>query len=141
MAHFQTTDSSTVLVSPAQPSRKSDIDAARLALKQVWEQLAPIVDEVRELEERTSQDPRLLSQPLVAADTRWLQLFGREITAVQTIYAATQAGARLTTDEIRKARDTAQKLLGLIEDGRHIVGSRHHAAPKHASLDDKQRPG
>lgn len=133
MAHFQTTDSPAVLPPSAPATRESETETAGLALKQVWERLAPIVDEVRELEGRASHDPRLLNEPRVAADTRWLQLFGREINAVQTIYRATEAGARLSADEIRKARDAGQKLLRLIEDGRQIVEARHQADSSSAS--------
>jgi hypothetical protein len=121
---FQTADTPVGTQLRPAPQVAGDAETARLALKRTWEQLAPIVDEAREFESQVSQNPRLLSDPWVAAHTRWLQIFGREIDAVQTVYSTTKAGARLSIEEIRQARDAGQKLLRFIEDGRQIVRPR-----------------
>lgn len=108
-------------VQPTRADRGSDIGTARLALEEAWRELAPIVDAARSLEARASQNPSLLSDPWVAAHTRWLQLFDREIKAVEAVYDAASAGSRLSLDGIRAARDAAQKLLRFITTARERV--------------------
>lgn len=90
-------------------------------MKKYWEQLAPYVDEARELSERVSENPSLLSDTWASAQTRWLSIFGAEIEAVQAVYNSTEVSARVPVDAIRKARDAAAELLRIVEKGRQIT--------------------
>jgi hypothetical protein len=90
-------------------------------LKKYWDQLAPYVDEARELSERVSENPSLLNDSWASAQTRWLSIFDTEIEAVQDVYNSTEARARVPVDAIRKARDAAAELLRIVEKGREIA--------------------
>lgn len=104
-----------------------DVETARLALKKYWEELAPYVDEARELSARVSDDPSLLRDQWVSAQTRWLSLFDPEIKAVQDVYNTTEIKARLPVDAIRTARDAAAELLRIVEKGRQITEAQNSA--------------
>jgi hypothetical protein len=110
---------------PRPPQRAAngaeDTATARLALETVWSELAPIVGEARELDAEVARNPRLLNDPWASTHTRWLHVFEQEIDAVQTVYSTTRSGARLSVEEIRKARDAAYELLRIIKTGRELV--------------------
>jgi hypothetical protein len=93
-----------------------EIDTARLALDEVWRQLAPVVDKARHTQLEVAARPKLQEEdPSVDALVRWLSIFDRELGAVQTVYEAANAGANLTPEEIYVARNIAEKLKGIIE--------------------------
>ena len=103
---------------PARADQGANVETARLALESVWRQLAPIVEEARKLEAEASRNPSRLTDPWVEAHLRWLQLFDREIHAVEEVYDASGAGAKLSIDGIRATSDAATKLLGFITTAR-----------------------
>lgn len=93
-----------------------EIEAARLALDQVWRQLAPVVDKARHTQLEVAESPKLQQEdPTVDALVRWLSIFERELGAVQTVHDAANAGAKLTPEEIYVARNIAEKLKSLVE--------------------------
>ena len=96
----------------------NDAEASRLALQKVWEELAVAVDNARSYEEENRRDPSQMRDPLRVAYVRWASVFEREIAAVQTVYEATQAGAKLDAQEIRSARQIGEKLLGILTQAR-----------------------
>lgn len=95
-----------------------DTEAARDLLKKVWPELARNVDEANRLKSEAKKDPTLLRNPWVDAVIRWRDLFDRELAAVQTVYEAAEAGAKLSPDEFRTAREAGEKLLGIISQAR-----------------------
>jgi tetratricopeptide (TPR) repeat protein len=103
---------------PTGIERSSDVETARLALDSVWRELAPIVDEARRLNLDASRNPSRLRDPWVQAHTRWINLFDREIKAVEDVYAAGLKGGRLSVESVRAAQATAEKLLGFVTAAR-----------------------
>jgi hypothetical protein len=103
----------------------NETEAARVALEQVWHQLAPIVDEAKELQSDAAQNPSRLSDPWVNAHVSWLTVFDRDLAAVQAVYKAAGNGAKLSAEDIRPARDAGEKLLEIISLARERV-------PQHA---------
>jgi len=93
-----------------------EIETARLALDEVWRKLAPVVDKARHTQLEVAAKPKLQEEdPTVDALVRWLSIFDRELGAVQKVYEAANAGAKLTPEEIYVARSIAEKLKDLIE--------------------------
>jgi hypothetical protein len=98
------------------PPSFDETETARLALDEVWRQLAPVIDKARHTQLEVAAKPKLQEEdPSVDALVRWLSIFDRELGAVQTVHEATNAGAKLTPEEIYVARNIAEKLKGLIE--------------------------
>jgi hypothetical protein len=90
-------------------------ETARLALDEIWRRLAPVVDEARHVQLEVAAKPKLQENPSVDALVRWLSIFDRELGAVQSVYEAANAGAKLTPEEIHVARRIAQRLMSIIE--------------------------
>jgi hypothetical protein len=99
------------------------VKTARLTLEEIWRKLGPIVEEARSLDSQIVENPGLLSDKWVSAQTRWLQIFEREINAVETVYSTTEAGAKLSVGELKRASDAGRKLLDIVERGRELVAS------------------
>jgi hypothetical protein len=95
-------------------SALNDTAVARQALDVVWQRLAVIIDEAMRLQSEATGNPELLSDARVRALDRWLFLFDRELAAVQTVHDAAESGSKLSTDEIRVARQTGEKLLDVV---------------------------
>ena len=95
---------------------------AMVALAEVWRQLAPIVDEAKRLESEVPRDPSRLHDPWVVTHVRWLTVFERELAAVQKVYETAEAGARLSPEDVRAAREAGEKLLSIISEARERVG-------------------
>jgi hypothetical protein len=93
----------------------NDVEASRLALEKVWEQLALGVDRAKSFGEASKQDPAVLNDPLAVAYLRWVTVFEREIAAVQTIADAAREGDKIETEKIRAARIAGDKLLEILE--------------------------
>ncbi len=93
-------------------------EAATTTLMERWRQLAAIVEEATKLKEEAARDPSRATDPWVVAHVRWLNVFERELAAVQKVYEAVEAGAKLSTDDVRAASDAAEKLLGIITEAR-----------------------
>ena len=93
-----------------------ETEAARLALEEVWRRLAPVVDEARHKQLEVVASPTLQENPSVDALVRWLSIFDRELGAVQAVYEAANAGARLTPEELYTARKVAEKLMNVIDE-------------------------
>jgi hypothetical protein len=102
-------------------SAVNETEAARVALEEIWRQLAPIVVEGKELQSRATTNPAVLDEPWGAALNRWLIVFDREIAAVQAIYEATQQGAKVSGDDVRAARSVGEKLLSTITETRERI--------------------
>jgi len=91
-----------------------DVNAAvAVALSRLWERLAEVIAETKELESRAKDDPSLVRDPEYQAHTRWVSLFQDELGAVQTISEAIQSGAKVPVDEVAAARRTGKTLLEL----------------------------
>ena len=99
----------------------NETGAATVALAEVWRQLAPLVDEAKRLEFEASRDPDRLRDRWVVAHVRWLTVFEREIAAVQKVHETMEAGARLSHEDVRAAREAGEKLLSIIEEARERV--------------------
>ncbi len=102
----------------AEPSE--DIRAARALFGEVYLSLAREVDQAGALLAEARRDPARLDDPWVDALIRWRELFDREISDVQKIYAASEAG-KLTADEIRVGRETGEELLRILNRARERV--------------------
>ena len=96
----------------------NDKDAARAALEQVWEELAVIVDEIKVRQEEARQNPSVLNDPRVSADNRWLTVFERELSEVQTVY---ESRAQVSVESLRAATEAGRKLLNIITQARERV--------------------
>jgi hypothetical protein len=103
----------------------NETEVARVALEEVWRQLAPVVDEAKELQSDAAQNPSRLDDPWVDAHVTWLTVFERDLAAVQAVYAAAGNGAKLSAEDIRRAREAGEKLFGIILAARERV-------PEHA---------
>lgn len=99
----------------------NETDAARVALEQTWYQLAPIAAEAKQLQGEAAKSPGRLRDPWVDAHVRWLSVFDRELSAVQTVYESAEAGAKLSADEFLAAHNAGEKLLQIISDTRERV--------------------
>lgn len=99
----------------------NDTDAARAAVKQIWQRLAPMVTEAKALEDEAEKDPSILDDPWSAAQIRWVWLFNRELGAVQTVAEGTEQGVKLPVDDLRAAYEAGKKLVGIIEAARERV--------------------
>ena len=96
----------------------NEAEAARLALRDVWSQLAPVVDRANAMKSELAGDPARGSDPLVQAYVGWLNAFEQEIAAVQ---ALNDAGERVPVEDLRLARSTAEKLLSTITEAERRV--------------------
>jgi len=94
-----------------------DIKAAQALLRDVYLSLAREVDQAAAFKDEARKDPARLDDPWVDALIRWRDLFDREISAVQKIYEASEAG-KLNPDEIRAGRQTGEKLLSILDRAR-----------------------
>jgi hypothetical protein len=103
-------------------------EAARVALEQVWSELAAAVAMATEHELAAKEDPSLLQRPDVLADTRWLFLFREELGDVQTVYETSRAGAKVSADSLHAAEVTGRKLLELISRARESAAAVEPAA-------------
>lgn len=95
-----------------------EVETSRIALEERWRELATIIDEAKQLDALAKRDPIKLDDPWVTAHIRWLNLFEVELAAVQAVYDAVTAGAKLEASEIRSARIAADKLLEIIQTAR-----------------------
>ena len=93
-------------------------EAASTTLSERWRQLAALVEEAARLKEEAARDPSRANDPWVVAHVRWMNIFERELAAVQKVYEAVDAGARLSTEDVRAASEAAEKLLGIITQAR-----------------------
>jgi hypothetical protein len=99
----------------------NDTEAARVALEQVWRELATLVDDAKARGEAAAQNPSLLADPRTDAETRWLWLFDRELSDVQTVYRSAESGARLSTESLRAAAEAGKKLRDILQQARDRV--------------------
>lgn len=97
----------------------NEIEAARLALDEIWRRLAPVVDEARHAQLEVAAKPALQKDPSVDALVRWLSIFTPELGAVQTVHEAANAGAKLSPEELYVARKIAERLMSAIEGFPH----------------------
>lgn len=104
-----------------QALNQTEAAAAATTLDERWRQLAAIIDEATRLKEEAAEDPSRANDPWVVAHLRWINLFERELAAVQKVQQAVGAGAKLAPDDVRAASEAAEKLLGIIMDGRERV--------------------
>jgi hypothetical protein len=100
----------------------NETETARVALTEAWKKLAPIADEARRLQEESTRDPSMLKDSWVVAMIRWSAVFAREIAAVQQVCNATEAGDKLSLDDVRAAVAVAQKLIDTIGAAAERVG-------------------
>jgi hypothetical protein len=115
------TSSASTVQASRRYQRSDDAETARLALDKVWRELAPILDEARDLQLQVAQKPSLSTDPWVGVHTGWLQVFERELDAIQTVYNTTEAGAKLSVEELRATREVAEKILGFIVQGQQRI--------------------
>jgi hypothetical protein len=87
--------------------------ALAVALGQLWERLAEVIAQTKELESKAKDDPALVNDSDYVAHTRWMSLFQDELGAVQTVSEAMQSGAKVPDEEVLTARRTGKKLLEL----------------------------
>jgi hypothetical protein len=91
-----------------------DVNAAfAVSLRQLWERLAEVIAETKELEHEAKDDPALARDPEYRAHTRWVSLFQDELGAVQTVSEAVQSGVNVPAEQVLSARRTGKKLLEL----------------------------
>jgi hypothetical protein len=93
-------------------------EAAGTTLAERWRQLAAIIEESTRLKEEAARDPARANDPWVIAHVRWINIFERELAAVQKVYEAVESGARLSEENVRAASDAAEKLLNIITEAR-----------------------
>jgi hypothetical protein len=101
------------------------LDRELAALRQSWAALAQNVEQAREIRAQAATKPELLKEdPRSAALVRWLDTFERDIVALETLYAAAADPAfSLSLDDVRLARQGADKLLEALEKERSLAGA------------------
>jgi hypothetical protein len=93
-------------------------ETASTMLSERWRQLAALIEETTRLKEEAARDPSRASDPWVIAHVRWMNIFERELAAVQKVYEAVEAGAKMSTEDVRAASEAAEKLLNIIAQAR-----------------------
>jgi hypothetical protein len=73
------------------------------------------VDDAKRLQAQAAEDPSMLTDPLVQAETRWVSLFDPELSAVQTVYESAESGAHLSPYVLRSATAAATELVRIHE--------------------------
>jgi hypothetical protein len=99
----------------------NETEAARVALDQVWRELAAYVADAKQLQSEATRHPSQLSDPWVEALVSWFSIFDRELAAVQAVYEADHGGARLSAEELSSAREAGKKLLEIISETQERV--------------------
>lgn len=99
----------------------NETQTAGVVLSDAWRQLAPIVDEAKQMQREVRQDPARLRDPWTQTHVEWLTVFEPELAAVQKVYEAVDAGAKLNADDVRAANDAAAKLYDIVSQARARV--------------------
>jgi hypothetical protein len=81
-----------------------DDQMAQAALDDTWRKLAVVVDKAK----AAAEDPDVAAPQERELYQRWLSTFNEELGAIQTVH---DASSSLRADDLRVARDTAEKLL------------------------------
>ncbi len=96
---------------------RSELKAAQEQLHNVYTEVERAASSASSLKIAAKQNPELLEDSWVDARIKWLDLFDREISAVETVNQAAEAG-KLSLDEIRAGRQTGEKLLEILSRAR-----------------------
>ena len=94
--------------------------------------LAVVATEAKAYQQKAAQDPALLADPVIDAETQWVWVFDREIGAVQTVYEAVQSGVKPSLGAVRSAVDAGRKLLDIVNQARSqatALGAAEAVAP------------
>jgi hypothetical protein len=91
-----------------------ETETAEIALKNAWNELAPVVERAKELKEAVAEKPELAEQdPEVYNYVRWFDTFNQELAAIQTLQ---RAAPDVPAEDLRAARKTAEELLGAVAE-------------------------
>ena len=94
-----------------------DDQMAQVALDDTWRKLAVVVEKAK----AATEDPSLVDAGEREVYQRWLSTFDEELGAIQTVH---DSASSLRADDLRVARDTAEKLLDAFYS---VAGEQEHS--------------
>jgi hypothetical protein len=95
-------------------SELNEIETAKVALEEIWRQLAQAIEQARHVQLEATRNPSHLTDPEVDAQLKWLTVFEPDLADIQAVYEAALGGARLSPEELHSASKAGQELMEVI---------------------------